>query len=98
MLLLWLWLAPKEADMNSKMKSALESYARSFLVAALTAYTMGMRDLESMLIAGAIAIAGPALRAINPKDPAFGIVADIVETELDKLAKADKKKKAAKKK
>jgi hypothetical protein len=84
--------------MNSKMKSALESYARSFLVAALTAYTMGMRDLESMLIAGAIAIAGPALRAINPKDPAFGIVADIVETELDKLAKADKKKKAAKKK
>lgn len=80
------------------MKSALESYARSFLVAALTAYTMGQRDLKSMLIAGAIAIAGPALRAINPKDPAFGIVADIVETELDKLAKADKKKRAAKKK
>lgn len=84
--------------MNPKVKSALESYARSFLVAALTAYAMGMRDLESMLIAGAIAVAGPALRAVNPKDPAFGFAADIVEVELDKLAKADKKKKAAKKK
>lgn len=84
--------------MNRKMKSALESYARAFVVAALTAYSLGARDLESMLIAGAIAVAGPAIRAVNPKDPAFGLIADTVEAELDKLAKAEKKKKAVKKK
>lgn len=84
--------------MNRKMKLMLESYARSFAVAALTAYSMGARDLEDLLIAGLIAILGPAIRAVNPKDPAFGMVADMVEVELNKLAKADKKKKAAKKK
>lgn len=84
--------------MNRKMKLALESYARSFIVAAITAYSLGARDIESMLIAGAIAIAGPAIRAVNPKDPAFGVIADVVEVELDKLAKAEKKKKAVKKK
>ena len=84
--------------MNRKMKSMLESYARSFAVAALTAYSMGARDVEDLLIAGAIAVLGPAIRAVNPKDPAFGVIADVVEVELDKLAKAEKKKKAVKKK
>ena len=84
--------------MNPKLKSALESYIRSFIVAAVTAYSLGARDIESMLIAGLIAVAGPAIRAANPKDPAFGVVADVVDVELDKLAKATKKKKKAVKK
>lgn len=84
--------------MNLKMKLVLESYARSFAVAALTAYSMGARDVEDLVIAGLIAILGPAIRAINPKDPAFGLIADTITLELDKLAKADKKKKAVKKK
>jgi hypothetical protein len=84
--------------MNLKMKSALESYARSAAVAILTAYSMGTTEPKDLLIAAAIAILGPAIRAVNPKDPAFGMVADKVEVELDKLAKAEKKKKATKKK
>lgn len=84
--------------MNRKMKLALESYARSFAVAAVTAYSMGARDVQDLLLAGAIAVLGPAIRAVNPKDPAFGVIADVVEAELDKLAKAEKKKKAVKKK
>lgn len=84
--------------MNRKMKLVLASYARSFAVAVLTAYSMGARDIEDLLIAGAIAILGPAIRAVNPKDPAFGMVADTVEVELNKLAKADRKKRAVKKK
>ena len=84
--------------MNPKVKSALESYARSFLIAALTAYSMGASELEDIVIAGLIAILGPAIRAVNPKDPAFGMIADTVTLELEKLAKADKKKKAVKKK
>lgn len=84
--------------MNQKMKSAIESYVRSFVIAALVAYNAGISGAEDLIIAGLIATLGPALRAINPKDPAFGLIADTVEKELDKLAKADKKKKATKKK
>jgi hypothetical protein len=86
--------------MNLKMKSAIESYIRSFVIAALVAYNAGITGTEDLVIAGLIATLGPALRAINPKDPAFGLIADTVEIELNKLAKADKskKKKAVKKK
>lgn len=81
--------------MNKKiMKAILASYARSFVVAVLTAYSMGSTDVKDLLIAGLIAIIGPAIRAVNPKDPAFGIVADTIQNDLDKLAKATKKKKA----
>lgn len=84
--------------MNYKLKSAIESYIRSFIVAALVAHNAGIEGIEDLVIAGLIAVAGPAIRALNPKDPAFGLIADTVTKELDKLAKADKKKKAAKKK
>ena len=86
--------------MNEKMKAVLQSYARSFLVAAgATYYASGNNvDLKAMLIAGLIAVAGPALRAVDSKDPAFGLVADVVDSELKKLAKAPAKKKAAVKK
>lgn len=98
MIPLWLWLAPKEAEMNPKVKSALESYVRSFIVAALVAYNAGITGLEDIAIAGLIAVAGPAIRALNPKDPAFGLIADTVDVELNKLAKSTKRKKAVKKK
>lgn len=80
--------------MNKIMKAILASYARSFVVAILTAYSMGSTDIKDLLIAGAIAVLGPAIRAVNPNDPAFGVVADTVQKDLDKLAKATKKKKA----
>ena len=85
--------------MNEKMKAVLESYARSFVVAAgATYYASGNNvDLQAMLIAGLIAVAGPALRAVNSKDPAFGLVADVVDAELKKLAKKPAKKAAPKK-
>jgi hypothetical protein len=79
--------------MNKKMQEVLSSYARSFVVAVMTAYAMGDMSVKDLLIAGLIAVAGPAIRAVNPKDPAFGMVADAVDVELNKLAKADKKKK-----
>jgi hypothetical protein len=84
--------------MNAKVKAILESYVRAFVVALGVAYSDGFTGAEELLIAGVIAIAGPAIRAINPKDPAFGVVADVVTAELNKLAKADKKKAAPKKK
>ena len=84
--------------MNAKVKAILESYVRAFVVALGVAYSDGFTGAEELLIAGVIAVAGPAIRAINPKDPAFGVVADVVTAELNKLAKADKKKAAPKKK
>lgn len=74
--------------MNTKVKAALASYARSFLVAACAAYGMGQTEPKDLLIAGLVAILGPGLRAINPKDPAFGMIAD----EVTALLKAKKKK------
>ena len=87
--------------MNKNIKLALESYARSFVVAAIAVYSTGESDLKAIGIAGLAAIVGPAIRAINPKDPSFGLVANAITLELNKLAKADKKKtvkKATKKK
>ena len=74
------------------MKAALASYARSFAVAIITAYGLGQTDLQDLLLAGLIAVVGPAIRAINPKDASFGMIADVADIELNKLAKADKRK------
>lgn len=82
--------------MNAKIKAILESYVRSFVVAAGVAYSDGFRGIEEILIAGLIAIAGPAIRAANPKDPAFGLMADAVDMELKSLAKKSASKKKTK--
>ena len=79
--------------MDNKMKQMLSSYARSFIVAVLTAYAVGAMSIKELIIAGLIAVAGPAIRAVNPQDPAFGMVADAVDVELNKLAKAEMRKK-----
>ena len=74
--------------MNAKSKAVIESYARSFAIALGVAYSDGFTGSQEVILAALIAIAGPAIRAINPNDPAFGIIAD----EVTKLLKAKKKK------
>jgi hypothetical protein len=83
---------------TEQMKAVLESYARSFLIAAgATYYASGNNvDVKSILVAGLIAVAGPALRAVRKNDPAFGLVADVVDSELKKLANKPAKKTAKK--
>jgi hypothetical protein len=83
--------------MNAKLQAALESYARSFLVAAVAVYSAGETDIRAIAIAGLAAITGPAIRAINPKDPSFGLIADVADAEIKKLAKKSAKKAPAKK-
>ena len=82
--------------MNTKIKLMLASYARSFVIAIGVAYSDGFTGAEEVLIAGLIAVAGPAIRAINPSDPAFGLIADAVDVELKTLAKKSAKKTAKK--
>jgi hypothetical protein len=83
--------------MNAKLQAALESYARSFLVAAVAVYSAGETDIKAIAIAGLAAVVGPAIRAINPKDPSFGLIADVADAEIKKLAKKSAKKAPAKK-
>jgi hypothetical protein len=78
--------------MDKKLKAMLASYARSFLAAALALYGTGETGWKALLAAGLSAVVPVAIRAINPKDPAFGKVADLAMIEIDKLAKASKKK------
>jgi hypothetical protein len=86
--------------LKEKHKKMLESYGRSFVVAALAAFQASGGDLglDGVLVAGLIAVAGPALRALNPKDPAFGLVSTFVDSELKKLEKKVAVKKAPAKK
>lgn len=83
--------------MNAKIKTIIESYVRAFVVALGVAYSDGFQGTEELLIAALIAVAGPAIRAINPKDPAFGFIADAVDVELKTLAKKSAKKAVKKK-
>lgn len=86
--------------LKEKQKKVLETYIASFGVAVAQSYQANSDlGIDGLLIAGLIAVVGPAIRAINPKDPAFGLVANVVDSELKKLAKkAAPKKKASVKK
>jgi hypothetical protein len=81
---------------ESVMKSVVKSYARGVLIAITPLISIHNTDVWAYVIAIFAGVIGPALRALDSKDPAFGIVADLVEVEIDKLAKASVKKKQTK--
>ena len=77
--------------MNTKVKALLASYGRSVLSAATALYLAGVTDPLDLLWSLRAAVLPVAIRYINPKDKAFGVVpkeAEIVEA----LAKATPKK------
>ena len=84
--------------MEQKHLDMLKSALRHFAITAAALYAAGVKDLTALAFATAAAVVGPAIRGIDKKDPAFGLVADFVTAEIDKLAKASKKKPAPKKK
>jgi hypothetical protein len=84
--------------MEQKHLDMLKSAIRHFAVTAIALYAAGVTDIKALAFATAAAVVGPAIRGIDKKDPAFGLAADLVTAEIDKLAKASKKKAAPKKK
>lgn len=82
--------------MNTVMQSIIKSYARGVLVAITPLISTGQRDPWMYVIAIFAGVIAPALRALDKKDPTFGLVADAVQVELDKLAKRSRKKTAKK--
>jgi hypothetical protein len=85
---------------TNQIKAMAASYGRSFLAAATAVYATGNHDVKSIIIAALASTLPVALRAINPKDPAFGVAAKVAAGFLADLeAKTAKPaKKAAKKK
>lgn len=85
--------------LNKKYKAMLASYGRSFLAAAIAVNATGNNDIKSVVIAALAATLPVAIRAINPKDPAFGVAAKVASDVLAKLEEAAKTpaKKTAKK-
>lgn len=82
--------------MDAKLKALAASYGRSVLGAASALYLAGVTDPLDLAWSLVAAVLPVALRYVNPKDPAFGIVskeADIKEA----LAKATPKKAPVKK-
>jgi hypothetical protein len=84
--------------MEKKHLDMVKSAIRHFAVTAVALYAAGVTDIKALAFATAAAVVGPAIRGIDKSDPAFGLAADVVTAEIDKLAKASKKKPAAKKK
>ena len=72
----------------------LKSFVRHFAITAVAVYTVNPDADWKAVIAGAVAgVVGPAIRAVDKNDPAFGKVADWAEAEIKKIAKKSPKKK-----
>lgn len=79
--------------MKKENLDKLKSFVRHFAITAVAVYTVNPDADWKAVIAGAVAgVAGPAIRAIDKNDPAFGRVAEWTETEIKKIAKKGKKK------
>lgn len=59
--------------MNKQLQAAAASYARTAVAAALAVYMTGNTDVKALATAALAAVAGPLLRALNPKDASFGL-------------------------
>jgi uncharacterized membrane protein YgaE (UPF0421/DUF939 family) len=58
--------------MNAKMKSMLATYLRAGVASVLALYLAGVTDPKALASAGIAAIAGPLLKALDPKATEFG--------------------------
>jgi hypothetical protein len=75
-----------------QIKAMAASYGRSFLAAATAVYATGNHDVKAIIIAALASTLPVAIRALNPKDPAFGVVSKLVGDVLAKEAAKPKKK------
>ena len=82
--------------MNTIMQSILKSYARGVVVAVIPLITIHETDIWAYAVAVMAGVIAPALRAMDKKDPAFGMVADTLEAEIIKAAKKSASKKKTK--
>jgi hypothetical protein len=70
--------------LDPKLTAALASYGRSFLAAATALWATGNTDPKGLIAAGLAAVIPVALRALNKKDPAFGLAANFALPQITK--------------
>lgn len=81
---------------TKNLKNALASYGRSVLAAASALYLAGVTDPADLAWSLAAAVIPVVLRAVNPNDPAFGVLPSA--EAVDKALKSATPKKAPTKK
>ena len=85
--------------LKKEHKAMIVSYGRSVLGAVIALYMAGVTDPKDLWAALVAALAPVALRALNPKDSAFGVIPSVsIVAEALKDVKAPAKKTAPKKK
>ncbi len=57
---------------NAKMKSMLATYLRAGVASVIALWLAGVTDPKALATAGIAAIAGPLLKALDPKATEFG--------------------------
>jgi uncharacterized membrane protein YgaE (UPF0421/DUF939 family) len=57
---------------NAKMKAMLATYLRAGVASVIALYLAGVTDPKALASAGIAAIAGPLLKALDPKNTEFG--------------------------
>jgi hypothetical protein len=57
---------------NPQIKSMLATYLRAGVAAVIALYLAGVTDPKALASAGIAAIAGPLLKALDPKATEFG--------------------------
>jgi uncharacterized membrane protein YgaE (UPF0421/DUF939 family) len=57
---------------KEQMKSILATYLRAAIASVIALYLAGVTDPKALASAGIAAIAGPLLKAIDPKAKEFG--------------------------
>jgi hypothetical protein len=58
---------------KAKLLEVLKSYLRAAVAAVLAAITLGKTDPKDLAIAAGVAVAGPALKALDKSAKQFGI-------------------------
>jgi len=56
----------------NELKTAAGSWARAFLVAAISMYAAGITDPKALIAAGLASIIPPVLRYLSPNDAGLG--------------------------
>jgi hypothetical protein len=56
----------------NELKTAAGSWARAFLVAAISMYAAGITDPKALIAAGVASVIPPILRYLSPNDSSLG--------------------------
>ena len=57
----------------NKLNAVVSTYLRAAIAAVIALFLAGVTDPKDLLLAGLAAVAGPILKALDPKATEFGI-------------------------